>query len=871
MLAPGVAAPVAAEGWPVITLDDASLARPATVVATLHDHWLSRQPVAVVLDIDPTELRRPEVETAEPWQLEPSFEFARERLQFLVWVNNWDARTGEPIWWWARKAARLGATEGGPADVVLADGTPAYIDGGPRQPLAPEALGGHALVHRESVELGRLTVARHAEPHSELAPDQLAAVLHEVGPARIIAPAGSGKTRVLTERLRHLLVDRGWEAQSVAAVAYNRRAADEMAARTAGLHADIRTLNSLGLAIVNGTAGFARPAGSNRRSVIEEPRVREILDGLVTVARAPNTDPYVVYLEGLRAIRLGLLDPADAEEECDAPGLAEVFPRFQARLDELDAIDFDGQLYEAVRVLLRDPAARATAQARSRRLLVDEFQDLTPVHVLLLRLLAAPAFDVFGVGDDDQVIYGFGGATPEFLIGFEELFPGATAHALEVNYRCPPAVVDAARSLLSYNTRRIDKQIRAAPGRATVPGELQVQRVAATDEAAVAADTLVAWHEAGRPYADMAALARVNAALLPLQITLTERNVPGTRPLDASILNRTGIRCALAYLRIGISPQQIAPADLSETIRRPSRRIARNVVDMLTRSRRASLADVRRVGARLTGGDADKVTAFAADLQAVVDAVVDGDTASVLRCIRDQVGLGSAMDTLDSSRREADRSTHADDLAALEQAAALHPDPVTFEAWLREVLGRRSDEPGVELSTIHRVKGQEWPGVIVFGVSDGLIPHRLASEIDEERRLLHVAITRAREEVVLLADAADPSPMLDELDGSRPHKALRPARGTPAAPEPAGRRRRAAASPAVEDAPAEVVDALKAWRLEVSRADKVPAYVVLSDADLAGIAARHPATLAELADCRGVGPTKLERYGDEILAVLDTL
>jgi DNA helicase-2/ATP-dependent DNA helicase PcrA len=875
--------------WPVIVVDDDACSDTAVTTARadeLHHAWVARTPVVVRLACDPATLRAPQREVRPPWQLGPTFELARERLQFLVWVNNWDLRTGEPIWWWSRKAERLGAvaTPDGPGDVTLADGRAAFVDGGPRQPLDPSALGGVALVHRDSVDDGRLTVARHRPPTSDLAPDQLDAVSHEVGAARVIAPAGSGKTRVLTERLRHLVDDRGWERSGLGAVAFNRRAADEMRARTEGLNAAVRTLNSLGLAICNGTGGFALAAGRRPLRVIDEREVRAILDDLVSVRHAPNTDPYLPYLEGLRMIRMALTDPADAEDAADADGLADVFDRFEAVLADRGLVDFDGQLSEAVRILLVDPDARAVAQARCRHLLVDEFQDLTPVHLLLLRLLSAPAHDVFGVGDDDQVIYGFGGATPEFLLRFDDFFPGAAAHALEVNYRCPPAVVEAAKHLLSYNSRRIDKAIRAAPGRADEAGAFDIERVGGDVEALAIADRLAEWHDAGRPWDDMAVLARVNAALLPLQVTMSERGMPSSRPLDTTILRRTGIRSALAYLRIGLSPERIDPADLGEVVRRPSRRIARNVVQMLTRGRRSSLADIRRVANRLTGGDGTKVEAFADDLTLVVDAVRGGDVAHVLRVIRDDVGLGAAMDTLDAARREADRSTHGDDLTALIQAAALHPDPTTFETWLRDLLDRPADDGGVELSTIHRVKGQEWDGVVVLGVSAGLLPHRLASDLSEERRLLHVAITRGRRQVAVFADDAQPSPFVAELDGSREHvplpgegggrrtggAAAESSKGSTTLPGTGGGRKATRGRSAeVPDAPAALVEALKAWRLDVSRADKVPAYVVLSDAHLAGIAADRPTTLAELANCKGIGPTKLDRYGDEILAVLD--
>jgi DNA helicase-2/ATP-dependent DNA helicase PcrA len=202
--------------------------------------------------------------------------------------------------------------------------------------------------------------------------------------------------------------------------------------------------------------------------------------------------------------------------------------------------------------------------------------------------------------------------------------------------------------------------------------------------------------------------------------------------------------------------------------------------------------------------------------------------------------------------------------------AGLHPDPRTFETWLRGVFHREATPGGVTLSTIHRVKGQEWDRVAVFGATAGLIPHRLALDVEEERRVLHVAITRARRHVAILADATRPSPFLDELDGRAAHdRQLVP----PAAPAGSGPARRAgerAAEPAELPAEAEAPDAaLRAWRLERSRRDKVPAYVVLSDRHLRGIAIARPTSLAELRSLPGIGPTKLDAYGEEILAVLE--
>ena len=330
------------------------------------------------------------------------------------------------------------------------------------------AIGPAVVVHRLALLAGSLVPFGANESDAPLAPDQLAAVLHAGGAARIIAPAGSGKTRVLTERARHLLRQWHLPGRGVTLVAFNKRAADEMRERTPDLpELQVRTLNALGLSLV---------AGSGAVTTIDERDVRTLLGTLVDLPHRANTDPAVAWIEALSAVRLGLEAPAAVEAEFggDVDGLAEVFVRYRQLLAARQLVDFDEQVYRAIEILLTGPAARRSAREACRVLLVDEFQDLTPAHVLLIRLLAGPDGAVFGVGDDDQTIYGYSGASPEWLIEFRRFFPTAGQHALEVNYRCPVTVVEAARNLLTHNRQRVEKRIVAAPGRDPRPGELAV-------------------------------------------------------------------------------------------------------------------------------------------------------------------------------------------------------------------------------------------------------------------------------------------------------------------------------------------------------------------------------------------------------------
>jgi DNA helicase II / ATP-dependent DNA helicase PcrA len=305
IVAAGEGAPPAWSSAPSVTVDEAALVDPTAVVDRLVEAWATRKPVVIELAVDPATFRAPrsygEDDIGPTWLLDPGFTPAYDRLHFLVWANTYDARGGgEPVWWWARKAARLGAAAASSdtaADILLPDGTLAWVDGGPRGAVAD--VDGTSVVHAESVEAGRLVpVPPERPPTSDLAPDQLAAVTHGSGPARVIAPAGSGKTRVLTERLRHLVVDRGYEPASVVAVAYNRKARDEMVARTSGVGGRILTLNALGYEIV--AAGLGR-----RPEVLEVRDVRRLLEPLVPRgARRLNTDPLAPYVEALSAVRL---------------------------------------------------------------------------------------------------------------------------------------------------------------------------------------------------------------------------------------------------------------------------------------------------------------------------------------------------------------------------------------------------------------------------------------------------------------------------------------------------------------------------------------------------------------------------------------
>jgi len=282
------------------------------------------------------------------------------------------------------------------------------------------------------------------------------------------------------------------------------------------------------------------------------------------------------------------------------------------------------------------------------------------------------------------------------------------------------------------------------------------------------------------------------------------------------------------------------------------------------------------------------------------------------------IGLDRAARALDAGRTRADRSGQGDDLTALRRAAALGPGPTDFEPWLRKSLSTPGTPDGVMLSTVHRVKGLEWDHVIVFGADRGAMPHDLADDVEEERRVFHVAMTRGRETVTILADRDRPSRFLTEIDGSAPR---------PTEPPPTRDDRRAAAMPidgvyvtvgdvidisggyrgtvseilvtgvlvTLETGAAMAVpwgqrvgksgasgslapgtgtvdsglaDRLREWRKQQAQTQGVPAYVVFNDKTLGALAALRPSTTEALLGVTGIGPAKLEAYGDELIDLI---
>ena len=891
--------------------------------------YLSRTATVFAVD-DDLAPPAPTIEGEPIWSVAPDHDLTAEDTWDLMMRNGVDLRSGSPRWWLLDAAVALGATvlEVDDADVALPDGRHAVIDGGPLDlSIAASSL---LVVPAETIDAGQLEPLVAAALTSALDPSQTAAVAEPIMRSRIIAPAGSGKTRVLTERARHLVAS-GIPASTIVMVAFNKRAQEEMEERTRELPSlRILTLNALSFALISGTRGFLPRNGS--LSTLDERGVRELLSSMVTFPRRANVDPAASWIEALSSIRLGLRSPREVEAEYggDVDGLAEVFPRWRQVLADRRQVDFDEQVYLAIEVLLTEPDVREHARRSIGLLLVDEYQDLNPAHMLLLRLLAGPRLPIFGVGDDDQTIYGYSGATPEWLVDIDRFIPASTHHALSTNYRCPVPVVEAASNLLTRNRVRVPKTIEPGPHAAHGPGSMTV--VDAVQPVAETTRLVMAALDGGATPSEICVLSRVNALLAPVEVSLREQGIAVTNRDGGTLLSRTGTRSALAWFSLATTGS-LSESAVRDAARRPSRSLSPRVIDWMAEQR--DVEGLRRLAGRLTDDrSAGKVADFAADLERLSRRAQRSTTPEILEAIRTELGLDQSLAALDAGKQGRNASAHSDDLRALVALGHLHPEADTFLVWLHDALGRRSEPGGVSLATVHKVKGLEWPHVIVHDASGGVIPHRLSTDVEEERRVFHVAITRATTTLAITSERDNPSLFLDELAAPGAPVPVEPRaegpattagsrrEGIPASvglrvlwggydsvvtgvheggvtvsigsssmsipfgsslsvdgqrtvlsppsslPSPSSRARASAPS---DPNDAAAFDALKAWRLERSRTDGVPAYVVADNKTLEAIASAMPADDQALLAVPGIGPTKLELYGEEILAVLDAL
>ena len=658
----------------------------------------------------------------------------------------------------------------------------------------------------------------------DLDPDQREAVLAATGPVAILAGAGSGKTRVISRRTAYAIGTEVVPPDQVLVVTFTDKAAGEMVERLRGLGlpgVTARTFHAHALSQLR----FFWPLhhdGAPLPQLLDSKvpilgRIARQLPGHYRFTPAKDLADEIEWAKARR------ITPRTYEGEVArvAPGreppiptdlFVRAFDGYERAKARAGRIDFDDLLVETVRLLEDDPDAAGVVRARKRWFSVDEYQDTNPLQQRLLELWLDDRPDVCVVGDVDQTIYTFTGASSGFLTSFASRHAGARVIDLTRNYRSSPEVLALANRLIAAEGR--SKRLVATHGAGPAP------TITRHPSAETELTALVAWVRArladGVVPAEIAVLVRMNAQLEPVEAALTTAGI-AYQVRGVRFYDRPEVRAAITSLR------------------RPG----------LVGGGPALVAAVRRRWADDVGLEED-------------GAAVEGREAGERQ---------SALETLLGIVTHAAESDPAADAAA-----------IAAELARRAAHERDASPDGVNLLTYHRAKGLEWDAVALPMLEDGTLPIRQALDdpeaLAEERRLLYVGITRAR--VHLALSWAERRETRGRESRRQPSRFLLDLRERPVGAAP---RVRDLGGPPVSgeratrpgDPADPVFAALREWRLATARTEGIAAFVVAHDSVLAAIAETRPATLAALRRVKGMGPAKLEKYGDGILEVLGRL
>jgi DNA helicase-2/ATP-dependent DNA helicase PcrA len=605
---------------------------------------------------------------------------------------------------------------------------------------------------------------------STLNPPQREAVTTAEGPLLVLAGAGSGKTRVIAHRVAFLLA-LGVPGESILAVTFTNRASEEMRDRVAALSGRagaavrVSTFHAFGLSLLreeHGSAGLPRrfavaDAGDQlallrrcMREVSVDDRRFDAQRVLALVSRAKNA--------GKKRI---VPRPAGQGDDYDLAA-AEILPRYQRALRARQAVDFDDLVALPVALLAGDAGLRARWAGRFRALLVDEYQDTNAAQLELLRLLAGERRNVCAVGDDDQAIYGWRGAEVKNILRFERHFPGARVVRLEQNYRSTGSILACANGVIARNPRRRPKRLwteagQGAPVRVVaLPTEEEEARFVASEIARLRGE--------GRPLSHFAVLYRLNAQSRPVEEALREARMPYVVHGGPAFFDRAEVRDLLAYLKVCAAPED--EISLARIVNVPARGIGDVSLERLQAwAAERGIALLEALGRAgevpdLPRGAAERMAGLAALLDRYRARFAHEDPAGTARALVAEVDLlAHARGTVRSVEAGTRKVEALEGLLRSLEAHGRSGRRATLASFLeRLALDSRTEEDpaagdGVSLLTLHAAKGLEFPVVFLLGLEEDLLPAAAmqgeARDLEEERRLAYVGITRARERLTL--------------------------------------------------------------------------------------------------------------------------
>ena len=585
---------------------------------------------------------------------------------------------------------------------------------------------------------------------------QQEAISHKEGPILVLAGPGSGKTTVLTERVRALLRDGCVRPENILVITFTRAAAREMQSRFEHLMdgkkvpVTFGTFHSIFFRILKLAYGYE--AGNIVR---EEQRVRFLKEMMEKeeIETEDEADFIASVLGEISAVKGEMMDlSCYYSRNCPEEIFKRLYHGYERRLREEGLIDFDDMLVMCYELFSQRKDILSAWQRKYTYILIDEFQDINRIQYEIVRMMALPENNLFIVGDDDQSIYRFRGARPEIMLGFEKDYPGAKRVLLNRNYRSTKTIVEAAGRLIVHNHTRFPKDIQSRKGMG--PPVRTCFYPDAKDEALAVVKEIMAYRDGGYALSDIAVLYRTSLEPRLLVERLMEYNIPfRTRDSLPNIYEHWISRNILAYIRAALG--NLERGNVLEFINRPKRYISRDALETAVVSWekvKSFYQDKEWIGERIE------------QLEFDLRAIAEMKPAAAVNYIRKAVGYNDYLKEYAHFRRlkEEELLEVADQLQ--ESAAGFSG----FEEWFAhmeeygkelEAQARNQTEPmgkgdGVCLMTMHGSKGLEYGIVYIIDANEGVTPHRkavLEADVEEERRMFYVAMTRARERLCICA------------------------------------------------------------------------------------------------------------------------
>ena len=599
--------------------------------------------------------------------------------------------------------------------------------------------------------------------------EQQQAVQHTEGPLLILAGAGSGKTKVLTVRIAHLLAQ-GVNPYEILAITFTNKAAKEMKSRVEGLVGDVA--NRIWLSTFHSfCAKFLRFELDNFLGYNSNFTIYDTSDSQAVIKaalKALNLDdkyyPVGAMIAAISDAKNKLLFASDFRKQARdfyQQKVADVYEYYERELRKNNALDFDDLLLVAVKLLQSNEAVLDKYSKRFRYVMIDEYQDTNHAQYLLAKLLASHWKNIAVVGDADQSIYAWRGADIQNILDFEKDYPNCTSIKLEQNYRSTKIILDAANAVIENNEGRPKKNLWTDKTEGAKIQHFTAQ--SEHEEAAFIGDTIAKKHDIhGVPYGDMAILYRTNAQSRVLEEALIKRALPYIMVGGTKFYDRKEIKDVLSYLRVLYNP--FDDLSLLRIINVPKRSIGATTVAKLQDYARANgtslfmtLTQLHLVDS-IKGKTKEKLEEFGILIFTLVAEMEDRTVLDILESILDRTGylaqLEESTDPQDQARAEniGELLSVAKDFQDTNPSGTVE-DFLEQVALVNDVDSFEQEESKVTLMTLHAAKGLEFPIVFLGGLEEGLFPHSRTlmnpEEVEEERRLAYVGITRAEKELYI--------------------------------------------------------------------------------------------------------------------------